>query len=151
MSKKSTLISISEELIINRLKFENPWWISGHIDEEINRFNRRLYFNLFHPLVEEISINRGVVLMGPRRVGKTVLMFHTIQYLLEKGFERRKICYINIENPVFNNLGLEKIFSIVRQTISEDTLSGWFIFFDEIQYLKDWEIHLKVLVDSFPK
>lgn len=24
------------------------------------------------------------------------------------------------------------------------------MFFDEIQYLKDWERHLKVLVDSFP-
>jgi predicted AAA+ superfamily ATPase len=27
---------------------------------------------------------------------------------------------------------------------------GWFVFFDEIQYLKDWEVHLKVLVDSYP-
>ncbi|WP_367283331.1 AAA family ATPase [Arcicella rosea] len=24
-------------------------------------------------------------------------------------------------------------------------------FFDEIQYLKDWERHLKVLVDFYPK
>ncbi|MEL7495860.1 MAG: ATP-binding protein, partial [Cyanobacteria bacterium J06554_11] len=28
--------------------------------------------------------------------------------------------------------------------------SKLFIFFDEIQYLRDWEIHLKSLVDSFP-
>ena len=151
MAKRSTLISISEELIINRLKFENPWWISGKIDEEINRFNRRLYFNLFYPIVEELTINRAVVLMGPRRVGKTVMLFHSIQQLLDKGIEQKKICYVNIENPVYNNLGLEKIFNIARQATLDDNLNGWFIFFDEIQYLKDWEIHLKVLVDSFPK
>ena len=28
---------------------------------------------------------------------------------------------------------------------------GWYIFFDEIQYLKDWEVHLKNLVDVFRK
>ena len=151
MSKQSTLISISEDLIISRLKFENPWWITGEIDENINKYNRRLYYNLFYPLVEEISVNRAVVLMGPRRVGKTVMMLHTIQYLLKKGIEQKKICYVSTENPVYNNLGLEKIFNIIRQATSENTLSGWYIFFDEIQYLKDWEIHLKVLVDSYPK
>ncbi|OGU11026.1 MAG: ATPase [Ignavibacteria bacterium GWB2_35_12] len=151
MSKQNTLISISENLIIERLKFENPWWITREIDEDINKFNRRLYFNLFYPLVEETSVNRAVVLMGPRRVGKTVMMLHTIQYLLEKGIEQKKICYVNTENPVYNNLGLEKFFNIIRQATSENTLTGWYIFFDEIQYLKDWEIHLKVLVDSYPK
>ncbi|TAL70101.1 MAG: ATP-binding protein [Bacteroidetes bacterium] len=150
MAKRSTLISISEDLIINRLRFENPWWISGKIDDVINNYKRRLYFNLFYPLVEETSVKRAVVLMGPRRVGKTVLMLHTIQHLLEIGIGKNIICYVNIENPVYNNLGLEKIFSAIRKATSQDTLSGWFIFFDEIQYLKDWEIHLKVLVDSFP-
>ncbi|MBI5324456.1 MAG: ATP-binding protein [Ignavibacteriae bacterium] len=151
MPKRSTLITISEELIINRLIFENPWWISGKIDDEINKFNRRLYFNLFYPIVEESTINRAVVLMGPRRVGKTVILFHTIQKLLEKGIEQKKICYVNIENPVYNNLGLEKLFTIIRQATLDNTLTGWYIFFDEIQYLKDWEINLKVLVDSYPK
>jgi len=27
---------------------------------------------------------------------------------------------------------------------------GYYVFFDEIQYLTNWEIHLKVLVDSYP-
>jgi predicted AAA+ superfamily ATPase len=31
-----------------------------------------------------------------------------------------------------------------------DDLNGSFVFFDEIQYLKDWERHLKILVDSYP-
>lgn len=26
----------------------------------------------------------------------------------------------------------------------------WFVFFDEIRYLKGWEVHLKVLVDRYP-
>ena len=67
---------ISEELIIEKLHYENPWWGNGHIDDVYNNMQRRLYFNLFFPLVIETDPNRALVLMGPRRVGKTVLMNH---------------------------------------------------------------------------
>ncbi len=30
-------------------------------------------------------------------------------------------------------------------------MNGCYVFFDKIQYLKDWERHLKVLVDSYPE
>lgn len=26
---------------------------------------------------------------------------------------------------------------------------GWLVFFDEIQYLKNWELHLKTMVDTY--
>lgn len=101
--------------------------------------------------MEDSEINRAVVLMGPRRVGKTVMMNHTIQKLLDDGINPKKICFINIENPIYNNIHLEQLFIYARQATTEESPKGWFVFFDEIQYLKDWEVHLKVLVDSYPK
>ena len=141
----------SEQLIADRLQFENPWWTSSKTDEEYSQKSRRLYFNLFYPLVEDRSINRAVVLMGPRRVGKTVMINHTIQHLLDKKVNPKKICFINIENPIYNKIHLEQLFTFSRKATSEMDPEGWFVFFDEIQYLKDWEVHLKVLVDSYPK
>lgn len=151
MAKVRHLNPFSEQLITDRLRFENPWWISGKIESEYNDMPRRLYFDLFHPLVSETTIRRAVVLMGPRRVGKTVMMNHTIHYLLSMEIDPRKICFINIENPIYNNIPLEQLFMYARKATSQDDPKGWFVFFDEIQYLKDWEIHLKVLVDSYPK
>lgn len=151
MAKSNTLNSISEDLIIDRLQFENPWWTSGEVEEDYAEKKRRLYFDLFQPLVEETDVRRALVLMGPRRVGKTVMMHHSIAGLLENGINRRKICFINIENPIYNNIGLEKLFTLAREAVGDEETKDWSIFFDEIQYLKDWEVHLKVLVDSYPK
>ena len=151
MVKRKHLNPFSEQLIADRLRFENPWWTTGKTEDEYNEKPRRLYFDLFYPLVEDVSVNRAVVLMGPRRVGKTVMMNHTIQHLLNSGISPKKICFINIENPIYNNIHLEQLFNYARKATAENDPKGWFVFFDEIQYLKDWEVHLKVLVDSFPK
>ncbi len=151
MAKSNKLNPISENLIIDRLKFENPWWTSSSVEEDYAEKKPRLYFDLFQPLVEETDVRRAVVLMGPRRVGKTVMMQHAIGRLLENGTSRRKICFINIENPIYNNMGLERLFALVREAVSDAETKDWFVFFDEIQYLKEWEVHLKVLVDSYPR
>lgn len=151
MARIKELNPFSEPLITERLRFENPWWTTGETEEEYHAKPRRLYFNLFHPLVQDTSVNRAVVLMGPRRVGKTVMMYHTIQHLLDAGVPARKICFINIENPIYNNIPLEQLFTYARRATAENDPRGWYVFFDEIQYLKDWEVHVKVLVDSYPK
>ncbi|MEW6470453.1 MAG: ATP-binding protein, partial [Bacteroidota bacterium] len=150
MSKKPKLKPISEELVLERMRFENPWWVTGEIDDDYNQMQRRLYFDLFFPLVEEIDIKRAVVLMGPRRVGKTVMMYHTIEKLLQNKINRHSICFIGIDNPIYLNIGLEELFKLAMKAAGNTNPKGWFVFFDEIQYLKDWEVHLKVLVDSYP-
>ena len=97
MSNKLKLKPISQELILDRLKFENPWWVSGSIDSDFDEMQRRLYFDLFFPLVEELDIKRAVVLMGSRRVGKTVMMHHSVAKLLQKGVNKHNICFIGID------------------------------------------------------
>ncbi len=149
MAKK--LEPIPKEMIINKMKFDNCWWDSGMIDDNFIKFKKRLYFDLFFKLAEDIEIKRAVLLMGPRRVGKTVMMHHTIDRLLkEKKVRNNKICLINVENPLYLNMSLDELFSMARKSIGNEDSKGWYVFFDEIQYLKDWEVHLKVLVDDYP-
>lgn len=49
------------------------------------------------------------------------------------------------------HLGLEDILNLCQQSLNQEDLNGCYVFFDEIQYLKDWERHLKVLVDFYPQ
>lgn len=151
MANKKYLNPISEQYIFDRLLFENPWWSTQKIEDEYQQLPRRLYFKIFSPLVTSLEVKRAVVLMGPRRVGKTVMMYHAIHHLLEQGVPAKKICFINIENPIYNHLHLEQLFSFARKASASLDAKDWYVFFDEIQYLKDWEVHLKVLVDSYPK
>lgn len=143
--------TIPTEKILERLRFENPWWKTGAIDPGLAAMKRRLYFDLFLPLVKDVSLKRAVILMGPRRVGKTVMMHHAIDALLNKTADARDISYIGIDNPIYINMGLEELMQMAIKASGKDTLEGAFVFFDEIQYLNDWERHLKILVDSYPK
>jgi predicted AAA+ superfamily ATPase len=141
-------LNFSEEQIIEKIRFENPWWKTNSIDEYYNGMLRRPYFNLFKPLVFETTIRRAVVLMGPRRVGKSVMLFHTIQELINTGVKPTKIAYVSVETPIYSNIPLERLFKLCCKAAGEDE-KGFFMFFDEIQYLPNWELHLKSLVDAY--
>lgn len=142
---------VSHDEIIKRIRIENPWWTDSAIDEYFRRMTSRAYLKHFYDLISEERVTRAVVLMGPRRVGKTVMIYHAIQRLLDSGIDPKKICYISIEAPVYIDLSLEKILDYYKKIFEIPDLKGCFVFFDEIQYLKNWEIHLKRLVDDFKR
>ena len=144
------MLEISGKEIETRLKFDNPWWgnVSG-IDPRIEEYPRRFYFELFFGLLADRKVNRAVVLMGPRRVGKTVMVFHAIGKLIHDGIKPAKILYLSLETPLYTGMSLEQIVQLFQRIHGHQREDQLFIFFDEVQYLKDWEVHLKSLVDSF--
>lgn len=141
--------SISKDQVISKIKFENNWWIENSIDADYKAMPRRNYFEIFKPLVYEKTIRRAVVLMGPRRVGKTVMLYHLIQDLIDNGINPQKIIFITIENPIYNNILLEQLFIYAKEATGLKDREGWFVIFDEVQYYKNWEVDLKSLVDSY--
>lgn len=133
-----------------RLALDNPWWVAGQgVDSERRNWPRRAYFAPFIQLVRQIDVPRAVVLIGPRRVGKTVMLSHAVQALLDAGVAGNAILTVSLDTPLYSGRSLE---SLVRTFMEihrhRDGQTLW-IFFDEIQYLKDWEVHLKSLVDTF--
>jgi predicted AAA+ superfamily ATPase len=144
--------TISDADIIRRVRLENPWWgETPTISASQRAWKPRAYLDLFLPLVREISVRRAVVLMGPRRVGKTVMIHHTIQGLLDAGVPPRQICYFSVDNPIYNTLSLEKYLHYYAEAVGLDYQQEQiFVFFDEVQYLRNWEIHLKTLIDTYP-
>jgi len=142
-------IKFSQEQVLDRVKFENPWWESNSIDIFYGKMKKREYFKLFYPLLIEREVKRALVLMGPRRVGKTVILYHSIGQLLADKVPASNICYFSIETPLYNGISLEELLKLYMKIHSKNRNEELYIFFDEIQYLKDWEIHLKSLVDSY--
>jgi len=146
------LKNVAKSQVLDRMRFENPWWSLGHIDPFYGDMPERMYFRQFIALADEITVQRALVLMGPRRVGKTVMLHHWVEHLIKNEISPRKIIFITIENPIYNNIGLEELFSNAREAAGDaDNLDGWYVIFDEIQYLKDWDVHLKSLVESYRK
>lgn len=143
--------ALLEKQIIGRLKIDNPWWISGQCPSFYNEMTPRLYLDIFYPLVTDLSINRAIILMGPRRVGKTVMLYHTIRQLIADGVPPTNIIYISVETPIYNGVYLEQLFNLSKQILGKEdaTDEQFYVFFDEIQYLKEWEVNLKSMVDTY--
>lgn len=141
---------VSDDEVRLRLKLDNPWWRDGIVPDYLAPTLKRAHFEPFFDLVTDTGVRRAIVLMGPRRVGKTVLIHQTIQTLIANGTSPADIMYLSLDTPVYTGVGLEKL---LRIQFGDDTLlerrPRW-VFFDEVQYLKDWERHLKSLVDTLP-
>ena len=143
------MVNFPEEQIFKRMVVDNPWWSSGAIFDEFDSMKPRLFLQPFMELVTTLPKGRSVILLGPRRVGKTVMMFHAINALLSSGVSPRKILYLSVDAPLYSGMSLDNMVEyLLKASKADESDGGYYVFFDEIQYLKDWETHLKVLCDS---
>jgi uncharacterized protein len=145
------MFQISEKEIKARLQFDNPWWEDGQIEPRFDQMRHRHYFDSFFELVADRSLNRAIVLMGPRRVGKTVMVYHAVKKLISQQIAPQQILYLSLETPLYTDLRLDQLLAFFSELHEHNRQSNLIVFFDEVQYLKNWEVHLKSLVDSYPQ
>ncbi|MBR0197396.1 MAG: ATP-binding protein [Kiritimatiellae bacterium] len=142
----------SSEMFANRVKLDNPWWQSGTVNRIYTAVKPRLFIEKFYHYITLEGVQRSIVLMGPRRVGKTWLIQHAIDRLLTKGGVLAKnVIFLPIDVPVYHGTDIEELVNeACRSSGANLKTDRLFVFFDEIQYRKDWEISLKTLTDSYP-
>lgn len=140
---------IADAEIKKKIAFQNPWWETGAIEPYFGAMKPRAYLEPFYKLLSITDVRRAIVLMGPRRIGKTVMLYHTIQRLIEGGADAKNIVYCSLDAPNFSGIPLEKMLEHALGDRLKRDLQGINVIFDEIQYLKNWEAHLKTLVDSY--
>jgi len=118
----------------------------------IKDFQKRRYpdivqRDIHYPL--DIPLDRAVVLSGPRRSGKTYLMYLGIKELLARKEDKNSILYVNFEDSrlvgaVSQDLNtLLEVFFEIYPDRNEKT---W-VFLDEIQVIPNWERFIRTLVD----
>lgn len=133
------------------MRSSNPWWSTAdETSVPFHALRERQYFQLFLPLAISREPNRALMLMGPRRVGKTVLVFHLIRRLVRSTGRPAAIFYLDLQQPLYNGLGLEDLLKYACEASGQEVTSPLSVCFDEIQYFRNWEVHLKTLVDSYP-
>lgn len=132
------------------MRADNPWWMDGRIRRDVEELRERGYCPRVADLVTKADVQRAVILMGPRRVGKTVLLYHVIKRLLDTGqYRPREIAYLSLDQPLYTGLPIEAAAAALRDANGREN-DLRVLFLDEIQYLADWERHLKAFVDSHP-
>jgi predicted AAA+ superfamily ATPase len=142
------MLEITELDVKRRLGRDNPWWDTPPARPLEAHWQRRVYFKPFKALALRFDVRRATVLLGPRRVGKTVMIKQLIWELIESGFDPQSILFASVDTPVYSRMALEKFLDLMPKPLSTST--NRVVIFDEIQYLRNWEIHVKDLVDQYP-
>lgn len=124
------------------LHFYNPWW-TGDMPKYLTKEYKR---DVYQKLESYLGLNRIMILKGPRRVGKTTLMYQLIEKLA-KEIDSRRILYISFDDPKLKDF--DAILEKYQTTILQNSLDSkpTYFFLDEVQYLKDWQYLLKKYYD----
>ncbi len=132
--------------ILRILNKYNPWWNNKAIPaSKASKFRR----GDFYKLQEELSRKEITSIVGPRRVGKTIIIHQLIQHLLELKTDPKRIFYLSVDELELNKGGAElkhilEVYAKYVITKPLDTLDAMcFLFLDEIQEIPEWENILK--------
>ncbi len=99
----------------------------------------------------EIPLKRAISIIGPRRSGKTYMMFLLIRRLIEKGVKPNRILYVNFES--YNLIGAKlsdakRLVDVYFEIYPENRNRKVWFFLDEIQNLEGWETFVRSLIDK---
>ncbi len=139
----------TKESILKVLNAYNPWWKTGSTNPALTKTYRRFAFYDAMNKLENISIRRTVVLTGTRRVGKTTIQYQMIDELLKKGVNPKKIVFVSLDHPMLKLSAFEDILECYHENIYAN--NDVYYFFDEIQYVSDWDKWLKTIYDMNPE
>ena len=144
---------MNNEIVLRQLYLWNDWWVSGSVPKnKLESFERRdLFF-----IKKQLEKPKILEIVGPRQVGKTTLIYQSIDFLLkEKKVDPANILFVNMDDQVLRlntDNFLEDILRVYSENILKkpikDAKKTVFLFFDEIQTLENWNSQLKNWFDQ---
>ena len=125
----------------------NPWWREGSVKKELLGKRR----NSFYEIIKFADKRQIIAIKGQRRVGKTTLMYQIIDYLLkEMKIDKFKILYFSFDEEIEE---IDRLLDFYQKDILKNKIDKFdkiYLFFDEIQKLKDFSKKIKILYDLNP-
>ena len=101
-----------------------------------------------------LNKQRIVTVTGVRRCGKSSLLHLTINRLLASGVDKEQILYIGFDDERLANMDVsdfDEILQAYRLMYPDRPLSSVYMFFDEIQIVKGWELFVLRVYKSYCK
>ncbi|WP_018132936.1 ATP-binding protein [Effusibacillus pohliae] len=140
---------VSEEQLLKVLTAFNSWWTTGRVPKELAKPIKRFAFYEARQILHHPEIRRAVLLSGARRVGKTTVVYQLIEDLLQREVNRRHILYASFDHPVLKFCDIGRLLELYQNNIAPG-VQEIYLFFDEVQYAKDWDHWMKILYDMNP-
>lgn len=129
---------------------QNPWRQTGSVPDFLAPpVERPLVAGVTRALLRN-DLRRFQLIVGPRRVGKTTVMYQTVRRLLQMGVPVIRIFWLRLDHPFLLHPNLD-LGALVRPVLADARVKGGeevFLFLDELVYATNWALWLKTFYDD---
>ena len=121
----------------------NKHWTGGKYDQ----IHRRSQVD---NLIKKKNLPHIQVLTGIRRSGKSSIFRLMINDLIENGTDPKEILFLNMDEPIFTGVwnNSAELYEIIKLAEKTTLCKVKYLFLDEIQQVKDWELFAKSAYDT---
>ena len=141
-------LELYSSYITQSIHEQNPWQFGMGVPSELApRKERRIVPFLSRWLLETRPRHIQVIL-GPRRVGKTVALYQIIRNLLAEGIDPSRVFFLRFDRPDIATYSLGDIARHVIQASSATTTEPAYLMLDEVIDMEAWDRWLKTFYDE---
>ncbi len=129
---------LSEEDLIRRLEFDNPWW-AFRTGTRV-RFRHPPRRGLARPVIDRVlaeDLARPLILAGPPGVGKTIVLRQALAAVVRSGLSPMRIAYLSLSAPIYGVHDLDALADRFLARFGYTTADRLCIFVDDLDYAKD--------------
>ena len=136
--------------IVRALREQNPWHRTGTVPDTLAPSTERPLVAGITAALTRSDLRRFQVILGPRRVGKTTVMYQAARHLLSAGVAASRVWWLRLDHPLFLDLELGFLVKTVMETARDDLSldDPLYLFLDELVYARNWDRWLKTFFDE---
>lgn len=127
---------------------QNPWFRGGGVPPSLappveRPLAQRLWRRILHD-----GPRRHQLILGPRRVGKTTVLYQTVRRLLDAGIEAQRLWWLRMDHPLLLQANLGDLLREVLSAAEATAARPAYVMLDELVYAADWDLWLKTFHDE---
>lgn len=130
------------------LEEQNPWHFDGKVPPALAMETERPLAQFLWQRLLSNRLRRFQIVLGPRRVGKTTVMYQTVRRLLSSGLSPSRLWWFRLDHPILLMTSLEDLVRLAIDTTGATASEPVYLFFDELTYGRDWDLWLKTFYDE---
>ena len=126
----------------------NPWHGTGLVPSSLAPPAERPPARVLWQRLLDDDLLRYQLIIGPRRVGKTTVLYQTVRRLLDHGVDPWRIWWLRMDHPLLSQTDLGRAVRTVLADADASFEHPVYLMMDELVYADRWDLWLKTFYDD---
>jgi predicted AAA+ superfamily ATPase len=120
----------------------------NQVEEYLKDFQRNDFPQLIERTLPEYWTKKITAIIGPRRAGKTSIIYLIMMHLMKEGAKKSDLLYLNFEDLRLSDVSFKEIAEVISTHKKLFNSDKPILFLDEPQLIENWERAVRSLYDQ---